>query len=64
MGKFDDAVTFKEPAYALWSTVDGAVLTTFHGSLAIFSTRAMAEIYRDQLGGVEVIAVTVKPVDD
>lgn len=56
-------VTFREPAYALWSTKAQAVMTTEHGNLAIFSTKSMAELYAKQ-GGFTVIPVTILNIEE
>jgi hypothetical protein len=41
----DTPVTFREDSNALFDVDQNAVCTTEHGNLAIFSVRAMAEIW-------------------
>jgi hypothetical protein len=54
----DVPVTFVEPSYALFDVDANGVLTTKHGSLAIFSTRGMADLWASR----SARRVVVKPV--
>lgn len=64
----DTPYTFQAPSFALLDEAQNAVLTTQWGSLAIFSTRAVAEQVADQhrvaYPKVKVVPVAIKPVTE
>lgn len=58
----EDPITFEALSYALFDVTQNAVLTTVHGNLAIFSTKAMAEVYqRKTTRDIKVVPVQISP---
>ncbi|MEY4760641.1 MAG: hypothetical protein RLZZ200_497 [Pseudomonadota bacterium] len=59
----DTPITFEALSYALFDVEQNAVLTTAHGSLAIFSTKGMAEAWvRSSRRNIRVVPVQIQPV--
>lgn len=57
-----EPITFEALSYALFDVTQNAVLTTIHGNLAIFSTKAMAEVYqRNTTRDIKVVPVQISP---
>ena len=57
-------VTFREPSFVIYDIAEGAVRTTKWGSLAIFSTRTVAEQVLAQLPGCKIIPVMIAPITE
>jgi len=56
----ESPITFEAPSFALFDVEKNAVCTTAHGNLAIFSVKAMAEIWaRKTPGNIAVIPVQI-----
>lgn len=58
----EDPITFEALSFALFDIDQNAVLTTAHGNLAIFSTRAMAEVWaRSSKRNIRIVPVQIQP---
>lgn len=61
----DDPITFSAPSFALFDVDANGVLTTVHGNLAIFSTKAMAELWaKSSRRTLKVLPVLIQPVSE
>lgn len=63
----EEPVTFREPAYVLFSTKHNAALTNDIGQIAVFNTRIMANLSMakvpEHMGPVIVRPVRIIPLD-
>lgn len=60
-----DQITFREPSFLLFDVDRDGACTTEHGNLAIFSTRAMAEVYASRsLRKIKVVPVMIAPITE
>lgn len=60
----DTPITFEAPSFAIFDIAQNAVRTTEWGSLAVFSTRIVANLVCARMPGCKVVPVWIKPAEE